>query len=75
MARYGMVIDINKCNGCYNCFLACKDEYTGNDYPPYSSGMSNEGKPWMKVTEKEMGMTISSSSSKPSCGINTGFIR
>ena len=55
MARYGMVIDINKCNGCYNCFLACKDEYTGNDYTPYSSEMPNEGKPWMKVTEKEMG--------------------
>ncbi|MFC1495526.1 4Fe-4S dicluster domain-containing protein [Thermodesulfobacteriota bacterium] len=55
MARYGMVIDINKCNGCYNCFLACKDEYTGNDYPPYSLQQPNEGKPWMKMTEKEMG--------------------
>ena len=56
MARYGMVIDINKCNGCYNCFLACKDEYTGNDYPGYSLAQSNEGKPWMKMTEKEMGI-------------------
>jgi Fe-S-cluster-containing dehydrogenase component len=55
MARYGMVIDINKCNGCYNCFLACKDEYTGNDYPPYSIARQNEDKPFMKVTEKEMG--------------------
>ncbi len=55
MARYGMVIDINKCNGCYNCFLACKDEYTGNDYPPYSSGQENGSKPFMKLTEKEMG--------------------
>lgn len=56
MARYGMVIDINKCNGCYNCFLACKDEYTENDYPPYSLGQPNEGQPWMKMTEKEMGI-------------------
>jgi Fe-S-cluster-containing dehydrogenase component len=55
MARYGMVIDINKCNGCYNCFLACKDEYTGNDYLPYSAALTNEGRPFMKVTEKEMG--------------------
>jgi Fe-S-cluster-containing dehydrogenase component len=55
MARYGMVIDINKCNGCYNCFLACKDEYTGNDYPPYSVALQNEGRPFMKMTEKEMG--------------------
>ena len=55
MARYGMIIDVNKCNGCYNCFLACKDEYTGNDYPPYSAALPNDSKPFMKVTEKEMG--------------------
>ena len=55
MSRYGMIIDINKCNGCYNCFLACKDEYTGNDYLPYSVGQQNEARPFMNVTEKEMG--------------------
>ena len=55
MARYGMLIDINKCNGCYNCFLACKDEYTDNDYLPYSVSQPTEGKPFMKVTEKEIG--------------------
>jgi Fe-S-cluster-containing dehydrogenase component len=55
MSRYGMIIDINKCNGCYNCFLACKDEYTGNDYLPYSVGLQNEARPFMKMTEKEMG--------------------
>ena len=27
MPRYGMVIDVTKCDGCYNCFIACKDEY------------------------------------------------
>ena len=35
--KYGMVIDITRCNGCYNCFLACRDEYCGNDYPPIRS--------------------------------------
>ena len=37
MARYGMLINIDKCNGCYNCFLACKDEFAGNDYLPISA--------------------------------------
>ena len=55
MARYGMVIDINKCNGCYNCFLACKDEFAGNDYLPYSVALPNNARPFMKMTEKEMG--------------------
>lgn len=56
MARYGMIIDINKCNGCYNCFLACKDEFTGNDYPTYSAALPNDDKPFMKMIEKEMGV-------------------
>ncbi len=32
MSRYSILIDVNKCNGCYNCFLSCRDEYYGNDY-------------------------------------------
>jgi Fe-S-cluster-containing dehydrogenase component len=55
MARYGMVIDIDKCNGCYNCFLACKDEFAGNDYPPFSAQQPNDGKPFIGITEKERG--------------------
>ena len=29
-----MVIDITKCNGCYNCQISCKDEHVGNDWTP-----------------------------------------
>jgi len=50
-----MVIDITKCNGCYNCFLACRDEYCGNDYPPYSASQPNTGQFWMRIMEKERG--------------------
>jgi Fe-S-cluster-containing dehydrogenase component len=50
-----MVIDINKCNGCYNCFLSCKDEYSENDYPPFSSALPDAAKPWMVVKEIERG--------------------
>jgi len=50
-----MVIDINKCNGCYNCFLACRDEYCGNDYPPYSLAQPYTGHFWMRIIEKERG--------------------
>lgn len=55
MARYGMVIDITRCNGCYNCFLACRDEYCGNDYPPYSLAQPYSEHFWMRIIEKERG--------------------
>jgi Fe-S-cluster-containing dehydrogenase component len=55
MTRYGFVIDETKCNGCYACFLACKDEYCGNDYPPVSVSQPMTGHFWMKIVEKERG--------------------
>lgn len=55
MAKYGMVIDINRCNGCYNCFLACRDEYWNNDYPPYSLAQPFRGHFWLRIIEKERG--------------------
>lgn len=55
MARYGMVIDTTRCKGCYNCFLACRDEFCGNDYPPYSAAQPYTGQFWMRLIEKERG--------------------
>lgn len=56
MPRYSILIDIAKCNGCYNCFLACRDEYYGNDYPPYSTAQPLNGQFWMQVREVERGV-------------------
>jgi Fe-S-cluster-containing dehydrogenase component len=50
-----MIMDATKCNGCYNCFLACKDEHCGNDYLPYAVSQPMTGQFWMKIIEKERG--------------------
>jgi Fe-S-cluster-containing dehydrogenase component len=55
MARYGFVIDITRCNGCYNCFLACKDEHCENNFPGYAAPQPMTGQFWMKITENERG--------------------
>ncbi|MGI5936210.1 MAG: 4Fe-4S dicluster domain-containing protein [Oscillospiraceae bacterium] len=54
MARYGFVFNIERCNGCCSCFLACKDEYTGNDYPP-TAAATCEGVNLIRVNEVEYG--------------------
>lgn len=53
--KYGMIVDVTRCNGCYNCFLSCRDEHCGNDYPGYSAGQPYSGHFWLNITEKERG--------------------
>jgi Fe-S-cluster-containing dehydrogenase component len=57
MPRYGMLINIDRCNGCFNCYVACRDEFQDNDYLPYSAAQTKDSKSWMRVTEKERGST------------------
>jgi len=46
-----LVIDIDKCNGCYNCQVACKDEHVGNDWTPIAKPQPDTGHFWHKVTD------------------------
>jgi len=50
-----LIIDISKCNGCYNCQVACKDEHVGNDWSPYAKPQPLSGHFWMKVTDMVRG--------------------
>ncbi len=55
MARFGLAVDIEKCTGCYSCFLACKDEHVGNDYLPISAAHPPSGHKWIRINEIERG--------------------
>ena len=45
------VIDIARCNGCYCCQIACKDEHVGNDWTPYAKPQPDTGQFWLKMNE------------------------
>lgn len=49
------IVDLDKCNGCYGCQLACKDETVGNDWSPYSKPQPKTGQFWLHMTEKVHG--------------------
>ncbi len=45
------VIDITKCNGCYNCQLVCKDEHVDNDWSPIAKPQPDTGHFWCRINE------------------------
>ncbi len=51
------VFDAAKCNGCYGCQLACKDEHAGNDWSPIAAPQPDTGHFWCKMVEKTHGQT------------------
>ena len=55
MKKYSFVIDVAKCENCNNCFLSCKDEHCGNDWPGYSLSQPLHGQRWMNISRKERG--------------------
>jgi len=55
MKKWSLIIDVATCHDCNNCFLACKDEYFENDFPPYSVAQPRHGHRWMDIMRKERG--------------------
>jgi Fe-S-cluster-containing dehydrogenase component len=55
MKKWNVIIDVEKCEDCNNCFLSCKDEYVGNDWPGYSAAQPLHGHRWMNIMRKERG--------------------
>jgi len=53
--KYAFLIDVAKCENCNNCFLSCKDEHCGNDWPGYSASQPLHGQRWMNIFKKERG--------------------
>jgi len=53
--KWNMIIDIEKCEDCNNCFLACKDEYVDNNWKGYSLAQPTHGQRWMNIMRKERG--------------------
>ena len=54
MAKYGLTFDVEKCCGCYACFLSCRDEFSGKDHLPTAAAQP-DGQQWIRIEEIEHG--------------------
>ena len=55
MSSWNMIVDVEKCENCRNCFLAVKDEHIGNDCPGYAAPQPLHGHNWVDLVVKERG--------------------
>jgi len=53
--KWNMIVDVSRCNNCYNCFVATKDEYVDNEYPGYTAPQPLHGHSWVDIESKESG--------------------
>jgi Fe-S-cluster-containing dehydrogenase component len=53
--KWNMVIDVARCHDCNNCFLADKDEFVDNDWPPSALSQPRHGHRWLNLLRKERG--------------------
>ncbi len=55
MGQKALIIDVTKCTACFNCFMACKDEFAGQSWLPYSEAQPDIGQYWIQIEEIERG--------------------
>ncbi|MDR2387956.1 MAG: oxidoreductase [Deltaproteobacteria bacterium] len=55
MSKWNLVIDLERCTNCYNCFLTIKDEYCENEFPGYSLPQPRHGHRWLDINKRERG--------------------
>lgn len=55
MKKVNMIIDVERCHDCNNCFLSCKDEHWNNEHLPIAAAQPRLGQKWMDVLYVERG--------------------
>ena len=55
METLHIVHDLEKCVGCFNCMLACKDEHVGNNWLPYTLEQQKHDQLWIGHEKRERG--------------------
>ena len=55
MKKWNLIIDVEKCEDCNNCFLSCKDEYVDNEFSGYSVSQPKHEQKWINIMRRERG--------------------
>ncbi len=55
MNKWNLIINVGRCENCYNCVLAERDEHVGNDYPGYAAPASLDSEAPIRILRRVQG--------------------
>jgi Fe-S-cluster-containing dehydrogenase component len=55
MDKWNLIINVGRCENCYNCVIAERDEHVGNDYPGYSAPASLASEAPIRIQRRVQG--------------------
>jgi Fe-S-cluster-containing dehydrogenase component len=55
MDKWNLIINVGRCENCYNCVIAERDEHVGNDYPGYAAPASLDGEAPNRILRRVQG--------------------
>lgn len=55
MKKWHLLIDVEKCEDCNNCLMACKDEHVDNVWQGYTVSQPRFGQRWINIMRMERG--------------------
>lgn len=55
MDKWNLIISVGRCENCYNCVLAERDEHVGNDYPGYAAPASLDSEAPIRIQRRVQG--------------------
>lgn len=55
MSKWNLIINVGRCENCYNCVIADRDEHVGNDYPGYAASASLASEAPIRIQRRVQG--------------------
>ena len=55
MSKWNLIINVGRCENCYNCVIAERDEHVGNDFPGYAAPAAAVGESRIRILRRAQG--------------------
>lgn len=55
MRKWNLIVNVGRCENCYNCVIADRDEHVGNDYPGYAAPASPASEAPIRILRRVQG--------------------